>query len=124
MKIKVGYGATYGRLLRLSAAVFAVIALTSCKEIPNSVHTEKELASNTLYTPFSGRSPKHLDPTSSYSSDETPYTYSIYEPLYQYHFLERPYRLILVPQQRSLNPFIWIKTERPYLRLLRRKKSL
>lgn len=47
MKIKVGYGATYGRLLRLSAAVFAVIALTSCKEIPNSVHTEKELASNT-----------------------------------------------------------------------------
>ena len=94
MKIKVGYGAAYGRLLRLSAAVFAVIALTSCKEIPNSVHTEKELASNTLYTPFSGRSPKHLDPTSSYSSDETPYTYSIYEPLYQYHFLERPYRLI------------------------------
>ena len=64
MKIKVGYGAAYGRLLRLSAAVFAVIALTSCKEIPNSVHTEKELASNTLYTPFSGRSPKHLDPTS------------------------------------------------------------
>ena len=51
MKIKVGYGAAYGRLLRLSAAVFAVIALTSCKEIPNSVHTEKELASNTLYTP-------------------------------------------------------------------------
>ena len=49
MKIKVGYGATYGRLLRLSAAVFAVIALTSCKEIPNSVHTEKELASNTLH---------------------------------------------------------------------------
>lgn len=86
---KVGYGAAYGRLLRLSAAVFAVIALTSCKEIPNSVHTEKELASNTLYTPFSGRSPKHLDPTSSYSSDETPYAYSIYEPLYQYHFLER-----------------------------------
>ena len=94
MKIKVGYGAAYGRLFKLSAAVFALAALTSCKEIPNSVHTEKELASNTLYTPFSGRSPKHLDPTSSYSSDETPYTYSIYEPLYQYHFLERPYRLI------------------------------
>lgn len=94
MKIKGGYGAAYGRLFKLSAAVFALAALTSCKEIPNSVHTEKELASNTLYTPFSGRSPKHLDPTSSYSSDETPYTYSIYEPLYQYHFLERPYRLI------------------------------
>lgn len=41
MKIKVGYGAAYGRLFKLSAAVFALAALTSCKEIPNSVHTEK-----------------------------------------------------------------------------------
>ena len=121
MKIKVGYGAAYGRLFKLSAAVFALAALTSCKEIPNSVHTEKELASNTLYTPFSGRSPKHLDPTSSYSSDETPYTYSIYEPLYQYHFLERPYRLIALPLRWS-SQFIWIKTERFFRRLHQRKR--
>lgn len=82
------------RVCVLSSVCIAAFALSSCKEIPNSVHTEKELASNTLFTPFSGRSPKHLDPTSSYSSDETPYTYSIYEPLYQYHFLKRPYELI------------------------------
>lgn len=72
----------------------AVLMLSSCGPIPNSVHSIKELSSNTLFTPFSGRSPKHLDPTSSYSSDETPFTYSIYEPLYQYHYLKRPYQLI------------------------------
>lgn len=78
----------------LAVLTAGVLTLVGCKEIANAVHTEKELASNTLFTPFSGRSPKHLDPTSSYSSDETPYTYSIYEPLYQYHFLKRPYELI------------------------------
>lgn len=72
----------------------AILLLASCGPIPNSVHTVKELSANTLFTPFSGRSPKHLDPTSSYSSDETPFTYSIYEPLFQYHYLKRPYELI------------------------------
>jgi hypothetical protein len=34
-----------------------------------------------------------LDPAKSYSTDETPYTYNIYEPLYGYHYLKRPYAL-------------------------------
>lgn len=74
-------------------AIAGTLLLVACDGTPNAVHTEKELRSNTLFTPFSGRSPKHLDPTSSYSSDETPYTYSIYEPLYQYNYLKRPYQL-------------------------------
>ncbi len=82
----------------------ALTVLTGCERTPNAIHSEKELASNTLYTPFSGRSPKHLDPTSSYSSDETPYTYSIYEPLYQYHYLERPYRLIPRAAEKVVSP--------------------
>lgn len=44
--------------------------------------------------PFSGRSPKTLDPAVSYSSDETAYVYSIYEPPYQYHYLKRPYEVV------------------------------
>jgi ABC-type transport system substrate-binding protein len=40
------------------------------------------------------RSPKYLDPASSYSGDETPFTYQVYEPPYSYHFLKRPYELI------------------------------
>ncbi len=80
-------------MILLSVTMSACI-LIACGPVPNSVHTLEELSSNTLFTPFSGRSPKYLDPVSSYSSEETPYTYSIYEPLYQYHYLKRPYVLI------------------------------
>lgn len=82
------------RLTTCVVAIASIPLLGGCDDVPNAVHSEKEISSNTLFTPFSGRSPKHLDPTSSYSSDETPYTYSIYEPLYQYHYLKRPYELI------------------------------
>ena len=51
-------------------------------------------AQNTLYVSFDQRSPRHLDPTSSYAANENPYTYSIHEPLYQVHYLKRPYQLV------------------------------
>ena len=58
---------------------------------PYKTGAEKQ---NVLYTAFTQRSPKYLDPARSYSTDETPYTYNIYEPLYGYHYLKRPYELI------------------------------
>ena len=51
-------------------------------------------ATNTIYTAVSGSSPRHLDPTASYWSNETPYTYQIYEPPYGYHYLKRPFVLV------------------------------
>lgn len=60
----------------------------------NSPYAKGAEKNNTLYTAFSQRSPKFLDPARSYSTDETPYTYNIYEPLYSYHYLKRPYELI------------------------------
>ncbi len=39
-------------------------------------------------------SPRHLDPVASYWSNDTPYTYQIYEPPYGYHYLLRPFKLI------------------------------
>ena len=51
-------------------------------------------ASNTLFVSFDERSPRHLDPTSSFGAPEAPYTYAVYEPLYQYHLLKRPYELV------------------------------
>ncbi|AZY49898.1 peptide ABC transporter substrate-binding protein [Bordetella avium] len=73
-----------------------VMALAGCsRETPiNSPYVSGALKENTLYTAFVKRSPKYLDPASSYSTDETPYTYNIYEPLYGYHYLKRPYELI------------------------------
>jgi len=75
-------------------ALPAATALTGCSGISNNPHPSGSERTNTLFVPFTERSPKYLDPTSSYSNDETPYTYQIYEPLYQYHYLKRPYELI------------------------------
>ncbi|MDE2453141.1 MAG: ABC transporter substrate-binding protein [Burkholderiales bacterium] len=38
--------------------------------------------------------PRHLDPTASYWSNDTPFTYQIYEPPYGYHYLKRPFQLV------------------------------
>lgn len=72
------------------------LGLAGCsKESPlNSPYPAGAEAQNTLFSAFTNRSPKYLDPASSYSGDETPYTYSIYETLYGYHYLKRPYELI------------------------------
>ncbi len=69
--------------------------LAACTPTPvNSPYAQGHETNNVLYTAFAQRSPKYLDPASSYSTDETPFTYSIYEPLYSYDYLARPYRLI------------------------------
>ncbi|HVN35322.1 MAG TPA: ABC transporter substrate-binding protein [Casimicrobiaceae bacterium] len=71
----------------------AVAALTGCKEVSNNPHPPGSERTNTMFFPFRERSPKYLDPTSSYSNDETPFTYQVYEPPYGYHYLKRPYEL-------------------------------
>src|SRR5688572_19114297 len=69
----------------------------------NSPHPEGAERTNTLFSAFSERSPRTLDPTESYSNNETPYTYQVYEPLYGYHYMKRPYQL--VPKAaRSIDP--------------------
>jgi len=83
-----------------AAAVLLLLALSGCSP-ENTLHSPINSpypagaeAGNTLYSAFVKRSPKYLDPASSYSGDETPYTYNIYEPLYGYHYLKRPYELV------------------------------
>ncbi|MBP9064246.1 MAG: peptide ABC transporter substrate-binding protein, partial [Aquabacterium sp.] len=72
-------------------ALGLALSVAACNNSPYPVGAAD---SNTLYTAFNERSPRYLDPTSSYSSNETPYTYQIYEPLYGYHYLKRPYTLV------------------------------
>ncbi|CAB3846176.1 hypothetical protein LMG26684_01839 [Achromobacter mucicolens] len=86
-----------GVLKRLwASAMLLSLALAGCsQESPiNSPYPSGAESQNTLYSAFVKRSPKYLDPASSYSGDETPYTYNIYEPLYGYHYLKRPYELV------------------------------
>ena len=71
-------------------ALLAGLLLAACNNSPYPVGAERE---NTLFYSFDERSPRYLDPTASYANPESAYTYQIYEPLYSYHFLKRPYEL-------------------------------
>lgn len=86
---------TARRLGKRLCCLCLALLLAACSRVAvNSPYERDSAGRNVLYTAFAQRSPKYLDPASSYSTDETPFTYSIYDPLYQYAYLERPYRLI------------------------------
>jgi len=72
-------------------AIGAAAGLVACDNSPNPKGSE---ATNTLFIAFQERSPRHLDPTASYSVPETPYMFAAYEPPYAYHYLKRPYELV------------------------------
>src|SRR5689334_7287245 len=76
---------------RWVAALAVVLLVGACTNSPQPEAAER---SNTLFTAFAERSPRYLDPTASYSNNETPITYQVYETLYGYHYLKRPYTLI------------------------------
>jgi len=81
--------------IRLAVVLLAAVVAGCDADAPvNSPYATGAERENTLYTAFTQRSPKYLDPARSYSTDETPYTYNIYEPLYGYHYLRRPYQLV------------------------------
>ncbi len=81
-------------LHRFRLAITSVALLLSVSACNNNPWPSDGAASNTLYTAVNESSPRHLDPTASYWSNDTPYTYQIYEPPYGYHYLKRPYQLI------------------------------
>jgi ABC-type transport system substrate-binding protein len=82
-----------GQLAAAAGALAAVLLAVGCERVTNSPHAAGAESTNTFFTAFQERSPKYLDPTASYALDETPYTYSIYEPLYRFHYLKRPYEI-------------------------------
>ncbi len=58
----------------------------------NNPYPASERGQAVVYESFNSR-PKHLDPAQSYVEDEAWFVYSIYDPLYDYHYLKRPYAL-------------------------------
>ena len=96
--------------LRAAAAALLLLAAAGCSNDGSPVNSPYESGAesrNTLYSAFVKRSPKYLDPASSYSNDETPYTYNVYETLYGYHYLKRPYELVPRAPRASIRPFTW-----------------
>ncbi|PZP36605.1 MAG: peptide ABC transporter substrate-binding protein [Roseateles depolymerans] len=55
---------------------------------------------------FTERSPRYLDPTSSYAAPESTFVYEITEPLYGYHPLKRPYALIPRAAEAVVKPYL------------------
>ena len=74
--------------------LISAVILSSCSDKPlNSPYSNTEEGKNIFYSSFQER-PKHLDPVKSYSSNEYAFIAQIYEPLFQYHYLKKPYELI------------------------------
>ncbi len=80
-----------GIAVRVLLLVGLTVLFAACDNSPNPKGSE---ATNTLFVAFQERSPRHLDPTASYSLNEVPYMYAVYEPPYAYHYLKRPYELV------------------------------
>ena len=81
------------RFPQVLATVLLLSLLSACGKTPwNNPYPESERGKSILYSRFTER-PKHLDPASSYSSNEIVFTGQIYEPPLQYQFLKRPYTL-------------------------------
>ncbi len=76
---------------RALCAAAALLLLPGCNNNPMPAGLA---ASNTLVSAMIEGSPRHLDPVASYWSNDTPFTYQIYEPPYGYHYLLRPFTLV------------------------------
>jgi ABC-type transport system substrate-binding protein len=81
---------TTRRFHRLFLLLVPSILLVCCT---NNPYRPSEAGRNIYYDTFSGE-PKHLDPARAYSEDEYDIMNQIYEPVVQYHFLQRPYTLV------------------------------
>ena len=76
--------------LKIVLLVFACGLLFECT---NNPYRPGETAEDTYYTSFSTELSK-LDPATSYYSHESQIIDQIYDPLFDYHYLKRPYELI------------------------------
>jgi ABC-type transport system substrate-binding protein len=70
----------------------------------NNPYVQNENIGKVIYSSFTER-PKHLDPAKAYSSNEYAIIAQVYEPLFQYHYLKRPYQLepLLAKSMPSVN---------------------
>jgi ABC-type transport system substrate-binding protein len=81
-------GRTGGRWMACAAAL---VLLAACD---NSPWPKRSASENTIHSAMIENTPRHLDPTASYWSNDTLVTYQVYEPPYGYHYLKRPFELV------------------------------
>jgi len=88
--------ATRQRCLAVSGTLaLLVMLLAGCGAPPwNNPNPQYDDDLITYQSVMSPAPPKHLDPATSYASDESLFIDQIYEPPMGYHFLKRPYELV------------------------------
>ncbi|HYP34030.1 MAG TPA: peptide ABC transporter substrate-binding protein, partial [Burkholderiaceae bacterium] len=77
-----------------AAWLVASVLLASLAGCDNSPWEAGAAGQNTIFSAMQEGSPRHMDSVASYWSNDTTFTYQIYEPPYGYHYLKRPYTLI------------------------------
>ena len=95
--------------LRIALMAASVLLLAACDNDP---WPSGSASSNMLYTSMVESTPRHLDPTASYWSNDTAVTYQVYEPLYGYAYLKRPYELIPKSAAEVVKPYYLDKNGR------------
>ncbi len=99
---------TLGRVLsRWSLGLLAGsagMALTALSGCDNSPWPKDAATSPLIYTAMIENTPRHLDPTASYWSNDTMVTYQVYEPPYGYHYLKRPIELVPKSAEKVVAP--------------------
>jgi ABC-type transport system substrate-binding protein len=85
----------------VGVAALCCALLGACDSSPWRAGAASE---NTIYSSMIENTPRHLDPTASYWSNDTLVTYQVYEPLYGYHYLKRPFELVPKAAQKVVTP--------------------
>ncbi len=86
-------GGAFGRWSRVGGGL-AGLLLALLAGCDNSPWETGAASQNTLFSAMQENSPRHMDSVASYWTNDTTFTYQIYEPPYGYHYLKRPYTLI------------------------------
>ena len=94
--------------LRVSAKLRAMLGIALAGSLlggcDNSPWSQGAASQNTVYTSMIENTPRHLDPTASYWSNDTLVTYQVYEPPYGYHYLKRPIELAPKSAEKVVTP--------------------
>jgi ABC-type transport system substrate-binding protein len=106
-------GVAQGVLLRLTKLLFLIAASAALVACGNSPWPQGAERQNLIFTAMIENTPRHLDPTASYWSPDTLVTYQVYEPLYGYHYLKRPFELVPKTAEAVVKPRYVDKTGQP-----------
>ncbi len=79
--------------VKIKISLFVLLVVTFVAGCSNDPYRPGEAAEKTFFSSFA-TPPTKLDPSSSYYSHEGRIIDQIYEPLFTYHYLKRPYEII------------------------------